>query len=191
MRRCVWSRNLVIEEALAHLGLLCQKQTNKAKVTLRSITSGDNSVSRNSATLLARVNNRSIFARKWVYTWSRQKTNNFNSYSTTNKMRLLSQIIYSCKTLYMFRTVCCYLLAAGSSSCLIYIVAVYAVLSPWWWTERPSETCRWFYKNKCEITGASCLLYFFFSCGAATQRGSWPPHSWGFSRSHTTTHHSR
>jgi hypothetical protein len=27
-------------------------------------------------------------------------------------------------------------------------------------------------------------------CGAATQRGSWPPHSWGFSRSHTTAHHS-
>jgi len=26
------------------------------------------------------------------------------SYSTTNKMHLLSQIIYSCKTLYMFRT---------------------------------------------------------------------------------------
>ena len=27
------------------------------------------------------------------------------SYSTTNKMHLFSQIIYSCKTLYMFRTV--------------------------------------------------------------------------------------
>ena len=27
------------------------------------------------------------------------------SYSTTNKMHLLSQIIYSCKTLYMFWTV--------------------------------------------------------------------------------------
>jgi len=27
------------------------------------------------------------------------------SYSTTNKMHMLSQIIYSCKTLYMFRTV--------------------------------------------------------------------------------------
>jgi len=64
------------------------------------------------------------------------------SYSTTNKMHLLSQIIYSCKTLYVFRMVfpsiarssklciqqrymsnsCCYLLlspkAAGSSSCL-------------------------------------------------------------------------
>jgi hypothetical protein len=64
------------------------------------------------------------------------------SYSTTNKMHLLSQIIYSCKTLYMFRTVFpsiirslklriqqwhmsnsyCYslLLAAGSSICLTY-----------------------------------------------------------------------
>ena len=55
------------------------------------------------------------------------------SYSTTNKMHLLSQIIYSCKTLYIFRTVfpsiirssklriqhryvsnsCCYLLLSG------------------------------------------------------------------------------
>jgi len=24
------------------------------------------------------------------------------------------------------------------------------------------------------------LLSFFFWCGPATQRGSWPPHSWGF-----------
>jgi len=29
----------------------------------------------------------------------------FSSYSTTNKMHMSSQIIYSCKTLYMFRTV--------------------------------------------------------------------------------------
>jgi len=99
-----------------------------------------------------------------------------HTYCTTNKIPLLSQIIYSCKTLYMFRTVfpsiirssklhiqqrymsnsCCYLLlsgmsspiAAGSSSCLTYTVVVYAVLSSWWWTERPSETCRAFYKNK-------------------------------------------
>ena len=60
------------------------------------------------------------------------------SYSTTNKMHLLSQIIYSCKTLYMFRTVfpsiirsaklriqqrymsnsCCYLLLAAASFCV-------------------------------------------------------------------------
>jgi hypothetical protein len=151
-----------------------------------------------------------------------------HSYNTTNKMLLLSQIIYSCKTLYMFRTgfpsiirssklriqqrdipYCCIcfvqfsfnvsmlicvfclfgtekynihrsmhhnivlqynqqdaplisnylflwnalhvsdglsvhhqlLLPATSSSCLTYTVAVYAVLSSWWWTERPSETC--------------------------------------------------
>ena len=25
---------------------------------------------------------------------------------------------------------------------------------------------------------------FFFCCGAATQRGSWPPHSWGFQITH-------
>jgi len=29
VRRCVWSRNLVSEEALAHWGLSRQKQTNK------------------------------------------------------------------------------------------------------------------------------------------------------------------
>ena len=28
-------------------------------------------------------------------------------------------------------------------------------------------------------------LVTFFSCGAATQSGSWPPHSWHFPRSHT------
>ena len=58
---------------------------------------------------------------------------------------------------------CCYLLLAGmrcscssissplaadSSSCLTYTVAVYAVLSSWLWTERPSETCTAFHKNK-------------------------------------------
>ena len=52
-------------------------------------------------------------------------------------------------------------IAAGSSSCLTYTVAVYAVLSSWWWTERPSETCRAFYKKKyLEITGGSCSLYY-------------------------------
>ena len=27
-------------------------------------------------------------------------------------------------------------------------------------------------------------IYFFFFCGFATQRGSWPPHSWGFQITH-------
>jgi hypothetical protein len=106
-------------------------------------------------------------------------------YSTTNKTRILSQIIYSCKTLYMFRAVFPPIIrssklriqqrfmsnswfrgwvppiAAGSSSCLTYTVAVYAVLSSYWWAERPPETCREFYKNKWfEIRGASCWLYY-------------------------------
>jgi hypothetical protein len=62
------------------------------------------------------------------------------SYSTTNKMHLLSQIIYSCKTLYMFRTVFPLFIKSSklriqqrymSNSCcyLPYTVAVYAVLS--------------------------------------------------------------
>ena len=95
------------------------------------------------------------------------------SCSTTNKMHLLSQIIYSCKTLCMFRrsfvhhqelkTACTATVyvkqmllpaaigdemelcsisspaATGSSSCLTYTVAVYAVLSSWWWMERPPK----------------------------------------------------
>ena len=73
-----------------------------------------------------------------------------SSYSTTNKMHMLSQIIDSCKTLYMFRTdfpsiirnsklriqqryvkqlLLPAAIAAGSSSCLTYTMAVYAVLS--------------------------------------------------------------
>jgi len=103
-------------------------------------------------------------------------------------MHLLSQIIYSCKTLYMLWTVFPSIswsskqriwqrymsnrdemglgsisspIAAGSSSCLTYTVAVYTVLSSWWWTESLSETCRAFYKNKqFEIMGASCWLYY-------------------------------
>ena len=35
------------------------------------------------------------------------------------------------------------------------------------------------------------LHNFFFLWRLQPNRGLWPPHSWGFSRSHTTTHHSR
>ena len=70
------------EEALAHLeGLLHQKQRNKAKVTLRSVTSGDHSVSRDSGTLLARANNRNIFARNWAYKRLCHKANKFNIFN--------------------------------------------------------------------------------------------------------------
>ena len=39
-------------------------------------------------------------------------------------------------------------LAAGSSNCLTYACWRMCTLSSWWWTERPSESCRAFYKNK-------------------------------------------
>jgi hypothetical protein len=81
-----------------------------------------------------------------------------HSHCTTNKMRLLSQIIYSCKMLYMFWTVLMSIIRSSklciqqwymsSSSCLTYTLAVYVVLSSWWWTERLSRTCRAFYRNK-------------------------------------------
>ena len=49
---------------------------------------------------------------------------------------------------------------AAATCCLTYTIVVYAVLISWGWTERPSETCRAFDKNKSfAITGASCWLY--------------------------------
>jgi len=73
-----------------------------------------------------------------------------NSHSTTNKMHLLSQIVYSCKMLYMLlpAVIGDEMEIRDSSRCLTYTVAVYAVLSSWWWMERQSETRRAVYKNK-------------------------------------------
>jgi hypothetical protein len=45
----------------------------------------------------------------------------------------------------------CYRGWAGSSSYLTYTVAVYAVFSSWWWTERPSEIYTAFYKNNLRL----------------------------------------
>ena len=96
--------------------------------------------------------------------------------STTNKMHLILELFIlvkhsTCfglsvhhqelKTAYTATTYVKQLLLSGmrwssisspitavNSSCLTYTVAVYEALSSWWWTERPSETCRAFYKNK-------------------------------------------
>ena len=34
------------------------------------------------------------------------------------------------------------------------------------------------------IMPVALIINFFFSCGAAAQRGPWPPHSWGFLITH-------
>jgi hypothetical protein len=103
------------------------------------------------------------------------------SYSTTNKMHLLFQIIYSCKTLYVFRrsfrpssgaqncvysnsicqTAAAYLeLAAGSSRCLTYACYCMCSLSSWWWTERPPKHVELLIRIIIWETGASCWLYY-------------------------------
>jgi len=33
---------------------------------------------------------------------------------------------------------------------------------------------------KLSLNNHLCYMKFFFCCGAATQSGSWPSHSWGF-----------
>ena len=97
------------------------------------------------------------------------------SYSTTNKMHLLCQIIYSCKTLYMFRTVFPSIIRSSKTAYTATVCVKQLLLSGMRWNctsshprqqqlfdtyrccicsfellmmERPSETCRAFYKNK-------------------------------------------
>ena len=92
------------------------------------------------------------------------------SYSTTNKMHVFLKLFILVKRSTCFgrsfrpssgaqdctygnrhmSNSCCYLpLASPLAAALWHMpAAVCAVLSSWWWTERPSETCRAFYKNK-------------------------------------------
>jgi len=83
------------------------------------------------------------------------------SYSTINEMHLLSQIIYSCKTLYMFRAVFPSIIRSSklllptaigdemvgnSSSFDIYRCCIRS--SELLMMDGTTETCRAFYKNK-------------------------------------------
>ena len=49
--------------------------------------------------------------------------------------------------------------------------------TPWEW-HSAVETCKSVHYIK--RYGCDIYVLVFFCCGAATQRGSWPPHSWGF-----------
>ena len=52
-------------------------------------------------------------------------------------------------------------LLASKQTAVICLVAVCTVLNSWWWTERPSETCRVSLQNKIVwCIGASCWLYY-------------------------------
>jgi len=75
--------------------------------------------------------------------------------------------------------------------CLLWPVLLLYVLRKWF------GSCSWRWRNNNAETRRSCVtdstvnyrivhllesltVFFFFCCGAATQRGSWSPHSWCF-----------
>ena len=74
----------------------------------------------------------------------------------------VSNLFYFRMTLYMFRTVfpstirssrhCCRLASKQTAVSVWQMpVAVRTVLNSWWWTERPSETCRVSFQNKINL----------------------------------------
>jgi len=66
----------------------------------------------------------------------------------------VSQFLYFCKTLYVFQTGFPSIIRSSKLHVQRQVFvrpipdAVRAVLSSWWWTEKPSETCRSSYRNK-------------------------------------------
>jgi hypothetical protein len=86
-------------------------------------------------------------------------------YSKTNQMHNISNLLYFGTTLYMFRMVSpsiirslktvhtasyhtgCVAACEQSATQPVWYVAVCTVLDSWWWTERPSETCRVLFQN--------------------------------------------
>ena len=83
----------------------------------------------------------------------------------------VSQFIYFCKKLYMFRTVFPHIIRSSKLriQCQVFVRpvpdAVCAVLGSWWWTEKPSETYRASYRNKqivelCILLVVLCELIF-------------------------------
>jgi len=95
-------------------------------------------------------------------------------------MHYISNLFYFVTTLYMFRSLrpslgvqdCTYSIRYMSyrfCGCLLRVAsttgpewydAVCAVLDSWWWTERPSETCRVLFQNKINLR--YCAFDWFY-----------------------------
>ena len=77
----------------------------------------------------------------------------------------VSQFLYFCKKLYMFQAVFPSIIRSSKLHIQRQVFvrpipdAVCAVLSFWWWTEKPPETCRASYRNK-EIVKLCILLVY-------------------------------
>jgi len=81
------------------------------------------------------------------------------SYSTTNKMHLLSQIIYSCKTLYMFRS---FRPSSGAQNCV----------SGWDLIRESSRYQQLFDRYHCCIRSVLCKIRWqFFTFGILNSMG--------------------
>ena len=88
-------------------------------------------------------------------------------YTKTNQMHNISNLFYFGTTLYMFRTVPLSIIRSLrlyiqhqlyviQVSCLLASIwhkpdVICTVLDSWWWTERPSETCRVLFQNKINL----------------------------------------
>jgi len=134
VRRCVWSRNLVNEEAMAHWGRgggLMRQKTKKQNM----IPTGD-ALNKGHFILIKAINMYSTL----------QANASTNTQITTSTLVVICVLVVICAVLCI---VCKCVLPPGDNP-----IAV----------------------KKCII---SSNIYIFF-CGAATQRGSWLPHSWGF-----------
>jgi len=94
-------------------------------------------------------------------------------YSKTNQMHNISNLFYFGTTLYMFRRVSPSIIRSLIlyTQHQVYAIetepvwhipdVVGAVLDSWWWTERPSETCRVLFQNKINLRHcASCWFYY-------------------------------
>ena len=81
----------------------------------------------------------------------------------------VSQFVYFCKMLYMFQTGFRYIIRSWKLHIIQSQVfvrpipdAVCAVLSSWWWTKKPPETCRASYRNK--YIEKRCILLVVVLC---------------------------
>jgi hypothetical protein len=97
-------------------------------------------------------------------------------YSKTNRMHSISNLFYFGTTLYMFRTVSpsiirslrlyiqhhVYVIQQAATEPVWHIPdAVCTVLDSWWWTERPSETCRALFQNKINLKYCASGWFYY------------------------------
>jgi hypothetical protein len=110
--------------------------------------------------------------RNWL--WNNDQIYHLYFYSKTNQMHNISNLFYFETTLYMFRMVFpsiirslrlyiqhqvhCY--QAATEPVWHVPDAVCTALDSYWWTERPSETCRVLFQNK--INMRHCASGWFY-----------------------------